>query len=67
MKRVCFLLGAAEYAAARCDALRLGISLTELFRRSLRAIVPVDESKPWMCHAGSLPSKTMGPRFRGDD
>jgi len=41
-----------EYRAAKGEAERLGISLAELLRRSLRAILPVDESKPWMRYAG---------------
>lgn len=41
-----------EYRAAKGEAERLGISLAELLRRSLRAVLPVDESKPWMRYAG---------------
>ncbi|MCL5942219.1 MAG: ribbon-helix-helix domain-containing protein [Actinobacteria bacterium] len=41
-----------EYAAAKREAARLGISLAELVRRSLRTILPVDGTKPWMRYAG---------------
>ena len=42
----------AEYQAAKAEAARLGISLTELLRRALRGILPVDRSNPWMRYAG---------------
>ncbi|MBA3253344.1 MAG: CopG family transcriptional regulator [Pseudomonadota bacterium] len=45
-----------EYSSAKGEAERLGISLAELLRRSLRAIVPVDVSKPWMRYAGMIES-----------
>jgi hypothetical protein len=45
-----------EYVAAKCEAERLGISLAELLRRSLRAVIPVDEAKPWMRYAGMVES-----------
>jgi len=45
-----------EYRAAKREAKRLGISLAELLRRSLRAMIPVDESKPWMRYAGMVES-----------
>jgi hypothetical protein len=45
-----------EYKAAKAEAKRLGISLAELLRRSLRAVIPVDQSKPWMRHAGMVES-----------
>jgi hypothetical protein len=34
----------------------LGISLAELLRRSLREILPVDDTKPWMRYAGMIES-----------
>ena len=43
-----------EYNEAKREAKRLGISLAELLRRSLRAILPVDEAKPWMRYAGMV-------------
>ena len=56
-----------EYEAAKKEARRLGISLAELLRRSLRSILPVDtsklrtmlpvdEEKPWMRYAGIIES-----------
>jgi hypothetical protein len=45
-----------EYAAAKAEAARLGISLAELLRRSLRQILPADERKPWMRYAGMVES-----------
>ena len=49
-------LSEAEYRAAKREAAQLGISLAELLRRSLRAVVPSDESKPWMRYAGMVES-----------
>jgi hypothetical protein len=45
-----------EYLAAKREAERLGISLAELLRRSLRAMIPADEAKPWMRYAGMVES-----------
>ena len=45
-----------EYEAAKAEARRLGISLAELLRRSIRSILPVDPSKPWMRYAGMVES-----------
>ena len=45
-----------EYQAAKREAERIGISLAELLRRSLRAVIPVDEAKPWMRYAGMVES-----------
>ena len=45
-----------EYRAAKNESRRLGISLAELLRRSLQAILPGDESKPWMRFAGMVES-----------
>lgn len=45
-----------EYDAAKAEAARLGISLAELLRRSLRTMIPADESKPWMRFAGFVAS-----------
>jgi len=65
-----------EHAAAKREAKRLGISLAEFLRRSLRGVAPVDESKPWMRYAGiiesgdpgasrSIDSVVFGPKARG--
>jgi len=45
-----------EYEAAKREAERLGISLAELLRRSLRTVIPADQSKPWMRYAGIVES-----------
>jgi len=49
-------LSEEEYRAAKREAKRLGVSLAELLRRSLRAVLPVDRSKPWMRYAGMVQS-----------
>lgn len=45
-----------EYAAAKAEAARLGISLAELLRQSLHRILPPTHQAPWMRFAGSLQS-----------
>lgn len=50
------MLSEAEYEAAGLEAERLGITLDELLRRSLRRVLPVDEGKPWMRLAGMVQS-----------
>lgn len=64
MVRVQIRLSEAEHRAAQREAERLGISLSELVRRSLRAVLPVDEAKPWMRYAGMVASRdeTVDPR-----
>ena len=47
-------LSRQDYAAAKREARRLGVSLAELLRRSLRTMLPADESKPWMRYAGMI-------------
>ncbi|MGH8507589.1 MAG: hypothetical protein ACREVH_02555 [Gammaproteobacteria bacterium] len=42
-----FRLTETEYSAAKREAERLGISLAELLRRSLRTMIPADEAKPY--------------------
>jgi hypothetical protein len=49
-------LSEEEYRAAREEAHRLGISLAELLRRSLRSVLPADESRPWMRFCGMVAS-----------
>ena len=56
MIRTQISLSKDEYAAARREAARLGISLAELLRRSLRTLLPADRTKPWMRHAGMVES-----------
>jgi len=54
MIRTQISLSGREYEAAKREARRLGISLAELLRRSLRTILPADDSKPWMRYAGMI-------------
>ena len=49
-------LSEADYRAAKEEAKRLGISCAELIRRSLREVLPVNESAPWMRYAGMIES-----------
>jgi hypothetical protein len=56
MIRTQISLSEKEYEMAKREAARLGISLAELLRRSLRQVLPVDESKPWMRYAGMIES-----------
>ena len=56
MIRTQISLTRAEYAAAKREAERLGISMAELLRRSLRSLLPADESKAWMRYAGMIES-----------
>lgn len=54
MVRTQVSLSRLEYDTAKREARRLGISLAELLRRSLRSMLPADETKPWMKHAGMV-------------
>ena len=54
MVRTQVSLSKEEYQAAKREAKRLGISLAELLRRSLRTVLRVDESQPWMRYAGMV-------------
>ena len=67
MIRTQISLSEEEYEAAKREAGRLGISLAELLRRSLRALLPVDESKPWMRYAGMVASGDPESSQRLDD
>lgn len=54
MVRTQISLTRLEYLAAKKEAHRLGVSLAELLRRSLRTLLPSDEEKPWMRYAGMI-------------
>jgi hypothetical protein len=56
MVRTQISLSKEEYNAAKREAERLGISLAELLRRSLRSMLPADNSRPWMRYAGMVES-----------
>ena len=67
MIRTQISLSETEYCLAKDEAERLGISLAELLRRSLRSIIPVDESKPWMRYSGLVESGDSESSQRIDD
>ena len=54
MVRTQISLSREEYTAAKREAARLGVSLAELLRRSLRALLPVDGAANWMRYAGMV-------------
>ncbi len=54
MIRTQISLSKTEYVAAKKEASRLGISLAELLRRSLRSLLPSSDEKPWMRFAGMV-------------
>ena len=56
MIRTQISLSEDEYREAKREAKRLGVSLAELLRRSLRWMFPADPSKPWMRYAGMVES-----------
>jgi hypothetical protein len=56
MVRTQISLSEEDYEAAKQEAQRLGISLAELLRRSLRSALPADDSRPWMRYAGMVES-----------
>jgi len=60
MVRTQISLSEDDYAAAKREAARLGISLAELLRRSLRTVLSVDDTQPWMRYAGMV--ETGDPR-----
>ncbi|MBI2981841.1 MAG: CopG family transcriptional regulator [Deltaproteobacteria bacterium] len=45
-----------EYKVAKQEARRLGLSLAELLRRSLRHLLPPKTDKPWMRFCGDVAS-----------
>jgi hypothetical protein len=67
MVRTQISLAEEEYDAAKREAGRLGISLAELLRRSLRTLVPVNETRPWMRYAGMVETGDPESSRRIDD
>ena len=67
MIRTQISLSEAEYEAAKVEAERLGISLAELLRRSLRHLLPADASRPWMRYAGMVASGDADSSLHIDD
>ena len=47
-------LNEEEYRLAKHEAKRLGLSLAELLRRSLRHLLPHKTDKPWMKFCGDV-------------
>lgn len=56
MIRTQISLAPSEYKLAKEAARRQGISLAELLRRSLRAVLPVKKGRPWMRYVGMVAS-----------
>ncbi|HEY1555276.1 MAG TPA: hypothetical protein VGF94_10635 [Kofleriaceae bacterium] len=67
MERTQISLSVEEMRAAKAEAKRLGVSLAELLRRSLRTLLPTDPSKPWMRYAGMIESGDTASSRRIDD
>jgi hypothetical protein len=67
MVRTQISLSSEEYRAAKREARRLGISLAELLRRSIRTMLPADPTKPWMKYAGFVESGDSGASRAIDD
>lgn len=65
MIRTQISLSEAEYQAAKREAAQFGISLAELLRRSLRTLIPSDESRPWMRFAGMVETHRTDGRVTG--
>lgn len=67
MIRTQISLSEAEYAAAKREATRLGISLAELLRRSLRSVVDPEGEPAWMRYAGMVSSGDLRAAESVDD
>jgi hypothetical protein len=67
MIRTQISLSERDYAAAKNEARRLGISLAELLRRSIQTVLPADEARPWMRYAGMVESGDPRSSQRIDD
>ena len=67
MIRTQISLSEMEYHAAKHEARRLGISIAELLRRSLRTLLPADPSKPWMKYAGMIETGDSSSSQKIDD
>lgn len=67
MVRTQISLSAEEYRAAKEEAKRLGVSLAEFLRRSLRSLLPVDNKQPWMKYCGAIESSDSKSSERIDE
>ena len=56
-----------EYAAAKREAQRLRVSLAALLRYSLRSLIPVDMSKPWMKFCGMVATSDPHSSLKVDE
>lgn len=56
MIRTQISLDEQEYALAKKQAARLGISLAELMRRAIREALPAERNVSWMQYAGFVES-----------
>jgi len=56
MIRTQISLDEREYALAKKQAAKLGISVAELLRRALREVLPPEGDAPWMRYAGFVES-----------
>jgi hypothetical protein len=56
MIRTQISLSKQDYRRAKKEAKRLGISLAELFRRSLKSILPEETDRSWMRYRGLIAS-----------
>ncbi|NNF62417.1 MAG: CopG family transcriptional regulator [Gammaproteobacteria bacterium] len=67
MIRTQISLSEQEYQAAKQEAERLGISLAELLRRSLRTMLPADPARPWMRYSGMVETGDPDSSHKIDD
>lgn len=67
MIRTQISLNQLEYTLLKKEAKRSGLSIAELFRRSLRTSLPVDSKKPWMRFAGMITSGNPNSSIEVDD
>ena len=56
MIRTQISLDTREYALAKAQAKKLGISVAELVRRAVRETLPPETEAPWMRYAGLVES-----------
>jgi hypothetical protein len=67
MIRTQISLSKEDYAAAKAEAARLGVSLAEFMRRALRSVLPADSSQPWMHYAGMVETGDAASSSSVDD
>lgn len=67
MIRTQISLSERDYAAAKAESKRLGISLAELLRRSLQGVLPPMGRPAWMRFAGTVQSGDPRASVRIDE